>query len=122
MGHLELPSHSRICSTSINWATIRSQAGVRSPVVTTTMFFSLGVFGRYSDIRLKETKSTHLYLQFVIHAISVRVQPGREKPLSEYRAEGIECRGFVTGMSDGNAEKSGTVKEPRDCQQQEDYQ
>lgn len=91
-------------------------------VKTTTLFFSFGAFGRYSDIRLKETMSIHLYLQFVIRATSVRVQPGREKPLSAYRAEGIECRGFVTCMSDGNAERSGTVKEPRDCQQQEDYQ
>lgn len=38
----------------------------------------------------------------------------REKPLSVYRSERTECRGFVTHMSDGNAEKSRTEKEPKD--------
>ena len=49
-----------------------------------------------------------------MHALSVRVQQGREKPLSVYRLERAECRGFVTHVSDGNAEKSRTEKEPKD--------
>lgn len=34
-----------------------------------------------------------------------------------HRAEGIECRGLVTDMSDENAEMSGKVKEPRGYQE-----
>ena len=47
---------------------------------------------------------------------------GRHKPLSVYRSERTECRGFVTHVSDGNAEKSRTVKESKDDQQHEAIQ
>ena len=47
---------------------------------------------------------------------------GRQKPLSVNRSETTECRGLVTHMSDGNAEKSRTEKEPKDYQQHEAIQ